>query len=94
MDNKSLKLHLGCGMNYLEGYINIDLPLDNQTIMRARADVYADIRTLKYAEDSVDEIRTHHLLEHFSRTESLRLLLQWRKWLSPGGLLHVETPDF
>ena len=89
-----MKLHLGCGQNYLEGYVNIDLPTEGQPIMQAKADVYADIRTLTYPDSSIDEIRSHHLLEHFSRQEALKLLLQWRRWLKPDGILHVETPDF
>lgn len=94
MEKEQLKLHLGCGMNYLGGYVNVDLPPSEQTVIHAKADVYKDIRELEYAENSVDEIRSHHLLEHFSRPESIKLLLQWRKWLKPGGLLFVETPDF
>lgn len=89
-----MKLHLGCGTNYLEGYINIDLPSEGQSVMKANADLYQDIRTLNYPENSLDEIRNHHLLEHFTRQDVLDLLLQWRKWLKPGGLLVVETPDF
>lgn len=89
-----MKLHLGCGENYLEGYLNIDLPQEDQALMKARADLYQDIRTLSYPENSIEEIRSHHLLEHFTRQEALSLLLQWRRWLKPGGLLVIETPDF
>ena len=89
-----VKLHLGCGANYLEGYVNVDLPQEGQTVMNAKADIYQDIRTLQYQENSVDEIRNHHLLEHFTRQEALKLLLQWRNWLKPGGVLFVETTDF
>ena len=81
-------------MHYLEGYVNVDLPPVEQTIMHSKADVYKDIRELEYADNSVDEVRNHHLLEHFSRQEAIKLLLQWRRWLRPGGLLFVETPDF
>lgn len=94
MEDKTLKLHLGCGKNYLEGYINIDLPSEKQELMRAKADVYKDIRDLDYPENSIDEIRNHHLLEHFTRQEAIKLLLQWRCWLKPDGFLIIETPDF
>lgn len=94
MNEKPLKLHLGCGANYLEGYVNIDLPHEGQTVMKSKADIYQDIRTLSYFDNSVDEIRNHHLLEHFTRQESLKVLLQWRRWLKPGGILFIETPDF
>ncbi len=94
MENKTLKLHLGCGRNYLEGYVNIDLPSEDQELMKAKADVYKDIRDLEYPDNSIDKIRNHHLLEHFTRQEALKLLLQWRKWLKPNGFLVIETPDF
>lgn len=94
MENKPLKLHLGCGRNYLDGYINIDLPQEKQELMEAKADVYKDIRELDYPENSADEVRNHHLLEHFTRQEAIKLLLQWRRWLKPDGVLIIETPDF
>ena len=34
------------------------------------------------------------MFEHFNRVEALWLLLQWRRWLVPGGKLVIETPDF
>src|SRR3989344_1021901 len=92
--NKELKLHIGCQEKYLDGYENIDLPPSEHTVQVVKADKYADVRDLSYAENYVAEIRSHHLLEHFSRQEALMLLARWHKWLKPGGLLVVETPDF
>lgn len=89
-----MKLHLGCGGKYLEGYINIDFPPSEKTIARVRADIYKDIRELEHEDGSIEEIRSHHLFEHFNRVEALRLLLKWRRWLKIGGKLVVETPDF
>ena len=89
-----IKLHLGCQEKYLDGYINIDLPPDKHTVQKVKADLYTDVRNLSYPENSVDEVRSHHLLEHFSRQEALLLLARWHRWLKMGGLLHVETPDF
>lgn len=94
MLNNKLKLHLGCGEKYLEGYINIDFPQSEHTVMTPKADIYKDIRDLEYSENSIDEIRSHHLFEHFSRAEAIDLLLKWRKWLKPDGVLRIETPDF
>jgi SAM-dependent methyltransferase len=88
-----MKLHLGCGGTYLAGYINIDFPTSDSTIMPVKADIYQDIRTLEYPENSIDEIRSHHVFEHFERVEALKILLKWRKWLKPGGKLVIETPD-
>ena len=89
-----MKLHLGCGGTYLDGYINIDFPTTDKTIMNVNADIYQDIRTLEYAENSIDEVRNHHVFEHFNRVDALKILLQWRKWLKVCGKLVVETPDY
>jgi len=88
------KLHLGCGEKYLEGYLNIDFPDTEQNIIKTKADIYADMRTLAYPDNSVDEIRSHHLFEHFRRADAIALLMRWRRWLKPGGRLVIETPDF
>jgi hypothetical protein len=91
---KPIKLHLGCGTYYLEGYLNIDLPADQHTVSKPRTDLIADFRTLSYEPGSVEEIRSHHVFEHFTRSQALRLLFTWRRWLRTGGTLHIETPDF
>jgi SAM-dependent methyltransferase len=92
--NELKKIHLGCGEKYLAGYVNIDYPPSEHSVIKVRADEYRDIRTLEYPESTLDEIRSHHLFEHFSRAEALKLLLRWRRWLKPGGTLVIETPDF
>ncbi len=89
-----VRLHLGCGEKYLEGYTNIDYPQSEQSVIKSHADVYADLRTLTYPDGTVDEIRSHHVFEHFSRAEALKLLARWRTWLKPNGTLIIETPDF
>ncbi|PIT88172.1 MAG: hypothetical protein COU29_04135 [Candidatus Magasanikbacteria bacterium CG10_big_fil_rev_8_21_14_0_10_36_32] len=89
-----MKLHLGCGGTYLEDYINVDFPVSDKTIMDVKADLYQDISTLDYQDKTVDEIRHHHVFEHFNRVDSLKLLLKWRKWLKVGGKLDIETPDY
>jgi predicted SAM-dependent methyltransferase len=90
---RALRLHLGCGEQRLEGYVNIDYPPDRHNIMRVQADAYANILELSFPERSVDEIRLHHVFEHFDRVAGLGLLLRWRRWLKPGGTLRIETPD-
>lgn len=97
MSKPELKLHLGCGTVYLPGYVNIDYPLDQQTSQhtsRTPVDLYADITTLQYASGIVDEVRLHHVFEHFNRITALRLLVEWYDWLTEGGILTIETPDF
>ena len=63
-DKKIMKLHLGCGERYLEGYTHIDLadfehidykmPVDNLSI---------------FENNSIDEIYASHVVEYFDRDE-------------------------
>jgi len=89
-----LRLHLGCGETYLAGYVNVDFPSDRHNVMDVRPDLEADITKLMLPANTVDEIRLHHVFEHFNRTTALGLLIRWHACLRPGGVLVIETPDF
>ena len=90
-----MKLHLGCGEKYLEGYINIDFPSENHTVQaKSVADRHCDVISLSFPSGSIQEVRLHHLFEHFSRAQALALLCRWTDWLEVGGKLHIETPDW
>lgn len=61
--------------------------------MSVQPDAYADILRLEFPADSVDEVRLHHVFEHFNRVTALVMLIKWHRWLKEGGRLHLETPD-
>jgi predicted SAM-dependent methyltransferase len=83
------------GETSLEGYINIDQPLASHLMQGADvADVHADILSLYYPAGSVDEIRLHHVFEHFPRPIACALLASWFSWLKAGGKIWIEVPDF
>lgn len=82
-----MKIHLGCGMNYLPGWINLDLdsPL---------ADMHLDLRNpLPYTDNSIQYIFNEHFIEHISRSEGLSFLSECRRILKPHGVLRISTPD-
>jgi FkbM family methyltransferase len=89
-----LRLHLGCGEHLLAGYINIDYPTAHHNVMQTKPDFASNITQLSFSPGSVDEIRLHHVFEHFNRVVALSLLIRWHRWLKLGGRLHIETPDF
>lgn len=91
--NQPLRLHLGCGEQHFEGYINIDYPPSEHSLIQVKADIYADIKSLDFPSESVDEVRLHHVFEHFNRVTALAMLIKWHKWLKIGGRIHIETPD-
>ena len=90
-----MKLHLGCGQKYLDGYVNIDFPLSSHSVQKKSiADLHSDILDLRYERASVEEIRLHHVFEHFPRPVACGLLAAWFTWLKPNGRIHIEVPDF
>ena len=86
----SLKLHLACGHDYNEDYINVDLYAPED----AKCDVRFDVQKLPYPDNSVDEIKAFHIIEHFHFFEIEKVLAEWYRVLKPGGRLYLETPDF
>lgn len=90
-----MKLHLGCGQKYMEGYVNIDYPSSEHTIQQTSvADEFHNLYELKYAPQTISEIRLHHVFEHFERMSACAFMAGWNSWLKMGGLLKIEVPDF
>jgi len=90
-----MKLHLGCGQVYLEGYVNIDYPLTEHTVQqKSVADEFADLTDMRYKAGTIEEVRLHHVFEHFPRTQAIALLVSWHSWLKKGGKVHIEVPEF
>jgi glycosyltransferase involved in cell wall biosynthesis len=85
-----LKLHLACGHDYTEGYINVDFYAPED----AKCDVRFDVMKLPYPDNSVDEIKAFHIIEHFHFFDIQEVLKEWYRVLKPGGRLWLETPDF
>jgi predicted SAM-dependent methyltransferase len=81
-------LELGCGKTpKSEGVINVDIrPLPN-------VDVVADLMNLPFDDNSVDEIRSRDVIEHFSRNEIIPLLKEWARVLKPEGVMYNRTVD-
>jgi hypothetical protein len=89
-----MKLHLGCGQKYLEGYMNIDFPESEHTLQKLNvADQVADITKLFFERDSIDEVRLHHVFEHFRRPEAAAMVATWNTWLKNNGKVILEVPD-
>jgi SAM-dependent methyltransferase len=86
-----VRLHLGCGALYLDGYVNVDAypppdaPRPPDRLQRAEA--------IDDAPGSVDAIYASHVVEHLSRAEVLAAFTRWFDALRPGGVLTIEVPD-
>lgn len=88
---RRLRVHLGCGEVYLDGFVNIDA--HPTPAGRRGPDRILRAEDLDYPENSVDEIYASHVLEHLSPAELLKALPRWQQALRPGGRLTIEVPD-
>lgn len=86
-----LRLNLGCGNKILPGYVNVDVAPARAGM---RPDVICDLRDLSdFDDDSVDEVLSVHVVEHFWRWEVEDLLREWVRVLKPGGRMVIECPN-
>ncbi len=91
-----INLHLGCGGQSIEGWINIDnhdYEAGDSSRSGAAYDIKMDIRSLDAEPGSVDKILLVHVLEHFVRWEAMDMLRHYHTLLRPGGTLLMEHPD-
>ncbi len=80
------KLHIGCGRNIQEGWVNLDLT--------GPADIRADVRNgIPLPDSTVKFIYSEHFLEHLTVQECLRCLRDFYRLLQPGGVIRIATPD-
>jgi SAM-dependent methyltransferase len=83
-----IRLNLGSGNDYMEGWINIDQYAPH------KVDARFDIIKLPYDNNTVDEIKAFHVIEHFPWSKGNEALREWYRVLKPQGRLWLETPDF
>jgi hypothetical protein len=77
-----VKLDLGAGEISPPGFI----PLGR--------DHGSEIFPLRYPDESVDEIRASHVLEHFPFRALPDIIADWVRCLKKGGKLKIAVPDF
>lgn len=77
----TLKLNLGAGKSPMDGYENLDRKTGQE------------IFPLAYPDESADEIRASHVLEHFSHRDTEAVIADWVRVLKPGGLLKIAVPN-
>lgn len=86
----AIRLNIGAGTVPVDGFINIDMHVKE-------GNVIMDAKRLEYDNDSVDEIYSSHLLEHFAGSqqnmEVLEVMQEWFRVLKPGGLIRIEVPN-
>lgn len=89
--NPKTMLHLGCGRNYFNDWINID---NNSYNDIQKLDLHWDVRKkLPFKDNSVDFIYNEHFFEHLNIEESLSVLNDFKRILKPNGVIRISMPD-
>ena len=81
-----MKIHLGCGQKYLEGYINCDV------VPAVRADRHFDLNRMPYpfADGCADEILMDNVIEHLD--DVVAVMEELHRVLRGGGVARIFVP--
>jgi predicted SAM-dependent methyltransferase len=89
-----MKLNVGSSVArgvYKRGeWINLDL----QDVSDDGVNVIGNGLALPFKDNSFDEVRCVHVLEHLTRDKPPVMMSEMYRVLTPGGHLYVEVPDF
>ena len=83
--NKLIKLDIGCGENKKEGFVGIDID------PHSNADIISSALKLPFSNESVDEIHSSHLVEHFSPKEAQKFFDEIYRVLKRGGSANIKV---
>jgi predicted SAM-dependent methyltransferase len=82
-----MKLNVGCGINYLPGWVNIDTG-------PYKVDLVHNItKKFPYPNNSVSLIYCEHVIEHLSKTEGDSFINNCYSILIKNGVLRIATFD-
>ncbi|MBS3150791.1 methyltransferase domain-containing protein [Candidatus Woesearchaeota archaeon] len=84
--NKIPRLNLGSGLNYRQGYVNIDSNRD------VKADIYHDLEKFPYPfkDNTFEIVYCHHILEHMENL--LGVMEELWRISKPNAKIHIYGP--
>lgn len=81
-------INLGCGQRFHSDWVNLDLHPSSHAVQ-----LWDLQKDLPFPDGSFDVVYHSHVLEHFSRSDGLRLLERCRRVLRPNGAIRIAVPD-
>jgi hypothetical protein len=85
-----MKLNIGCGNHYAQGWTNVDVAYNDQV----RPDIVADVtQGIPLPDGCAERIYVGHVLEHLDQADVVVALTECRRLLAPGGQMLVVGPD-
>jgi SAM-dependent methyltransferase len=82
------RLHLGCGRNVLDGWLNCDLRPRSKAIVQLDA-----TETFPFLDEQFDYAFSEHMIEHVSFGDGAAMLDESYRVLRRGGKIRISTPD-
>lgn len=83
MDN-SIKLDIGCGKNKKPGFWGVDID------KKSDADIFVSALELPFGNESVTEIYSAHLVEHFNPEDAQKFFNEIHRVLKKGGIAGLK----
>lgn len=87
MDKRTC-VNVGCGLSYVEGWLNFDYEPASTAVARANL-----LGRLPLSADVADVVYSSHFLEHIPRARVEGFLAECFRVLKPGGRIRLVLPD-
>lgn len=81
-------LHIGCGSNIIEGWLNADFKPVSDNILHFDA-----TKRFPFENDMFDYIFSEHMIEHVSYTNGFEMLSECQRALKNNGKIRITTPN-
>lgn len=82
-----MKLEIGCGKKPRKGYATCDIR-DLPSV-----DYVCSADALPFDDNSIDEVYSRHVVEHFTLKEFLKVFQEWNRVLKVGGQVYIICPN-
>jgi predicted SAM-dependent methyltransferase len=81
-------LNLGCGFRYHDEWTNIDINSTGQNVI-----AYNLLKGIPFSDETFDLVYHSHIIEHFSKDDAPKFLLECYRVLKKNGIIRVSFPD-
>jgi predicted SAM-dependent methyltransferase len=82
------KLHVGCGPNVLDGWLNADRCPASPLVLRLDA-----TKPFALGDETFDYVFSEHMIEHLTHSQGHFMLAECFRILKHGGIVRISTPD-
>jgi hypothetical protein len=90
--HSEIKLNVGCGTDYREGFINIDGGFCLSMVDK-KIEICSESLLEIFKQDTVDYILANDIIEHFFHWEAMQVLQAFYTILKPSGKCEIRVPD-